>query len=125
MAPRGEGHPREPRKGQGVGQGWLPGGSGPVEAPRLGLVFPASDGKPHRQGWLRQALARGAAELGIPVLGIHRLRATFATLHLRAGTPLKVVQKMMGHADPRTTLIYQEVSTEEQAEAQAGLWRQA
>lgn len=51
-----------------------------------------------------------------------RLRATFATLHLRAGTPLKEVQSMLGHADPRTTLIYQEVSREEQTKRQAALW---
>jgi len=98
---------------------------GPEPLPSLGLVFPAQDGKPHRQGWLRQALRRGAEALGIPVLGIHRLRATFATLHLRKGTPLKEVQTMMGHSDPRTTLIYQETSLEEQAKHQAELWKNA
>lgn len=28
----------------------------------------------------------------------------------------------LGHADPRTTLIYQEVSREEQAKRQTALW---
>lgn len=98
-------------------------GDGPAQLPRLGLIFPAADGKPHRQGWLRRPLQRGADALGIPILGIHRLRATFATLHLRKGTPLKEVQTMMGHSDPRTTLIYHETSMEEQAKHQAELWK--
>lgn len=101
---------------------YRPYGQGPVPMPLLGLVFPGQDGKPHTQGWLRCALKRGAASMGIDQIGIHRLRATFATLHLREGTPTKAVQKMMGHADARTTLIYHEVSKEEQAQAQGRLW---
>jgi len=97
-------------------------GPGPVPRPAIGLVFPGEDGKPHVQGWLRQALARGAEALKVPVIGIHRMRATFATLHLRKGTSLKDTQAMMGHADPRTTLIYQETSLEEQAKHQSELW---
>lgn len=109
-----------------IALGWFTlGKDGPMPLPRLGLVFPAADGKPHRQGWLRQALKRGAAELKIPIIGIHRLRATFATLHMRAGTPLKEVQIMMGHSDPRTTLIYQETSMDEQARHQTALWKNA
>ena len=91
---------------------------GPAQVPHLGLIFPSRTGKPHTQGWLRQALKRG----GIDGLGMHRLRATFATLHLRSGAPLKEVQVMMGHADARTTLIYHEASQEKQAELQAALW---
>jgi len=73
------------------------------------------------QGWLRQALKRG----GIEGLGMHRLRGSFATLHLSSGAPLKEVQEMLGHADPRTTLIYQETSLENQTELQAQLWKRA
>jgi len=94
---------------------------GPAKIPDLGLMFPTPDGKPHRQGWLRQALKRG----GIGGLGMHRLRATFATLHLRAGTPLKEVQEMLGHADARTTLIYMETDQADKAKRQAELWKQA
>lgn len=91
---------------------------GPAQVPHLGLIFPGPKGKPHTSTWLRQALRRS------PIKGVtmHRLRATFATLHLRAGTPLKEVQAMLGHADPRTTLIYQEVSREEQTKRQSALW---
>jgi site-specific recombinase XerD len=53
---------------------------------------------------------------------MHRLRATFATLHLRKGTPLKEVQEMMGHGDARTTLLYQEGSQGEKRKYQDALW---
>jgi integrase len=92
---------------------------GPAQAlPRLGLIFPGKKGKPHSQGWLRQALERSE----IKGLGMHRLRATFATLHLRAGTPLKEVQEMLGHQDARTTLIYQETNLEDKKRRQENLW---
>lgn len=94
---------------------------GPAQLRHLGLIFPAKKGKPHVQGWLRQALKRG----GIDGLGMHRLRATFATLHLRAGTPLKEVQEMLGHADARTTLIYMETDQADKTKRQDELWRQA
>ena len=86
--------------------------------PHLGLIFPAKSGKPHSKGWLRQALGRSE----VNGLGMHRLRATFATLHLRAKTPLKEVQEMMGHAKPDTTLIYQETNMEDKKNRQKDLW---
>ena len=36
----------------------------------------------------------------------HKLRHTFATHGLRSGVPLDVLQALMGHENPRTTLIY-------------------
>lgn len=36
----------------------------------------------------------------------HMLRHTFATSGIRAGMPLEKLQVLMGHAEPRTTLIY-------------------
>lgn len=36
----------------------------------------------------------------------HRLRHTFATAGLRSGMPLEKLQALLGHADPKTTLIY-------------------
>lgn len=94
---------------------------GPAQFPRLGLIFPGTRGKKHKQGWLRQALKRG----GIAGMGMHRLRATFATLHLSGGSDPKEVQEMMGHADLRTTMIYRETSLEEKAEKQARVWKKA
>lgn len=38
----------------------------------------------------------------------HKLRHTFATIGLRNGIPIDKLQTLMGHADPKTTLIYAE-----------------
>ena len=94
----------------------------PVQRPGNGLMFPGESGKPHSRGWLNKALARAARAIGVPSLGIHRLRATFATLHLRNKAPLKEVQTMLGHQNAMTTLRYQETSTEEQKKHQDDLW---
>lgn len=94
-----------------------------AELPRadLGLMFPGPDGRPHQHGWLRKALARGCRAVGLPVIGAHRLRATFATLHAGAGTPLTTLQELMGHASPITTRGYVEEAAEAHREAQDGL----
>ena len=36
----------------------------------------------------------------------HKLRHTFATAGLRSGMPIEQLQALLGHADPKTTLIY-------------------
>jgi integrase len=94
----------------------------PVQRPEKGLIFPGTTGKPHSRGWLNKALKRGAIAIGVETFGVHRLRATFATLHLRNKAPLKEVQTMLGHQNAMTTLRYQEVSLEEQKKHQDDLW---
>lgn len=86
-----------------------------------GLVFPAADGKPHRMGWLRKAIERGAAEVKLNGLGAHRLRASFATLHHAAGTPLADLQGMLGHEDIATTRGYVEEDLDRKRSAQEKL----
>jgi integron integrase len=39
-------------------------------------------------------------------VGCHTLRHTFATTQLNMGTDIRTIQKMLGHADVRTTMIY-------------------
>lgn len=45
-------------------------------------------------------------ELGIADVRIHDLRHTFASFLVNSGHSLYEVQKMLGHADPRTTMRY-------------------
>ena len=88
------------------------------ELPRLGLMFPGKNGKPHSKGWLRQALGRA----GVDGLGMHRLRASFATWLLRNKANPKDVQEMLGHRYIVTTMKYAEGSLEAKRKAQDELW---
>ncbi len=73
--------------------------SGPVVATRAGRPMAASE--------VFRTVRRIARKAGITA-GItpHSLRHTAATLALDAGAPLRDVQDMLGHADPRTTRRY-------------------
>lgn len=61
-------------------------------------------------------VARRARRAGISHAHPHMLRHTFATELLRDGFSIREVQKLMRHADIRTTAIYLEVRDEELAE---------
>ena len=86
-------------------------------------VFPTRDGKPHCPGFLRKPLMAAAKELGMGNLTPHRLRASFASLHAAAGTPLSELQTMMGHKDFKTLWGYIEQTLDARREAQEGLGR--
>jgi integrase len=86
-------------------------------------VFPAEDGKPHRPQFCKKALKRVCLDLGLGNVTQHRLRATFATLHSEAGTPIPEIQGMLGHKNVATTMIYVETSPEAKRQAQETLRR--
>jgi len=85
-------------------------------------VFPTpKDGKPHRNNFLQKPLTTVATNLGLGHLTQHRLRATFASLHAQAGTPIHEIQGMLGHKNIQTTMIYIETSLDAKRQAQDNL----
>ena len=82
------------------------------------LVFPRPDGMPTHPDGFSQTFDRAVARLDLPVISLHDLRHTHATLLLRAGVPVKVVSERLGHANPAFTLtVYQHVIPGMQEEA--------
>jgi len=88
------------------------------------FVFPASrwsqDPLTRRRGrWylnpsaVQRAVRHAGRSAGIPKpVSCHTLRRTFATQMLRAGYDVRTVQRVMGHRDVRTTMIYIEAITD-------------
>lgn len=52
----------------------------------------------------------------------HILRHTFAVNCIRKGIPLPVIQKILGHADIKTTMIYENISPEDVKKAFFERW---
>lgn len=85
-------------------------------------VFPSrKDGKPHRHNFLTKFLKAVASKLELGNLTQHRLRATFASLHAQAGSPITEIQGMLGHKNIATTMIYVETSLDAKRKAQDDL----
>ncbi len=79
-----------------------------------GLLFPGRDGGPMTARNAHKVIAAAARRAGIVKrVSPHTLRHSFAT-HLReAGTDLRLIQELLGHASIQTTEIYTHVSSEE------------
>lgn len=81
-----------------------------------GRVFRSLRSCVHRSGWVvgdaitprgvYGVVARRGRAAGIEGLHPHMLRSTFATLAIKAGSPLAIVRSRMGHSDDRMTLHY-------------------
>lgn len=80
---------------------------------KMGPVFPGRSG-PMTPRNAQKIIANSARRAGIrKEVTPHKLRHSFAT-HLReAGTDLRVIQELLGHASIQTTEIYTHVSSEE------------
>lgn len=83
-----------------------------------GLVFPAPDGRPVQPDLCTKAFDRRVRQLDVPVIRLHDLRHTWATLALEAGVDVAVVSKQLGHSSPTVTWnTYQHVRRATQADA--------
>jgi integrase len=84
-----------------------------------GLCFTREDGTPVRPGWISERFGTLAATAGLPPVRFHDLRHGAASMQLAAGTPMKVVSELLGHATYAFTAdVYTSVS-EELAESAA------
>jgi integrase len=90
--------------------------SGPVD---WMFASPAQLGKlPWSYDQVWRVYQKAAKAAGIGGLGTHALRHTFRTWLDSVGTPVGVQQKLMRHADIRTTMnVYGDVVTADMAEA--------
>lgn len=79
-----------------------------VPLPRSGWVFPRADGQPgpnmpYRISHLCNTFLH--EDCGLPIT-LHQLRHRFGTQTYRASKDLRVVQELLGHANPQTTAGY-------------------
>jgi len=87
------------------------------KSPGTSLLFPTGNGKGYKKN-LRLELIRIAQEFGIPNLTkIHSLRHTFASQLVMKGVDLPTVQKLMGHSDIETTMIYSHLTPDHLVDA--------
>jgi hypothetical protein len=90
-----------------------------------GYAFTREDGSALHPAHVTDQFERLAFEAGLPPIRLHDLRHGAATLHLKAGAEMKIVQAMLRHASITTTSdIYTSVLPEvarEAAEAAAAL----
>lgn len=75
-----------------------------AHSPFQEYVLTLPDGRTFRRSEKRFQAALGAA--GLPRIRIHDLRHSFASNLVTGGTPLNVVQELMGHRDIKTTMVY-------------------
>ncbi len=88
----------------------------PVRLGRLPVSYP----------WVWQMFQEAGARGGIGKLGTHSLRHSYRSWLDAVGTPVAVQQKLMRHADIRTTFnIYGDVVTNEMAQAHSKVVRLA
>lgn len=75
-------------------------------------------------GGLRRALKRAVEAAGVRDIKLHGLRHTAASMAVRRGVPLRVVQQLLGHATYAVTArYYAHVAPDQVAEAVATLTR--
>lgn len=81
--------------------------------PQGDWIFPGRDGGPVSVPTVQRMYREACLRAGIPrerAHGIHTLRHCFASHLMEAGTPLPVIQQLLGHGALSTTSVYCHVS---------------
>jgi len=82
-----------------------------------GFVFPGKDGEAMKRR-LRKDLIRIAKKAEIEnFTSVHSLRHTFASHLVMKGVDLPTVQKLLGHSDIQTTMIYSHLAPDHLVDA--------
>ena len=77
------------------------------EAGKCKHVFTTLNGKPLGHRYVQRMIARYARKAGIEkAVSPHTLRHTFATDLYRETSKIRLVQKVLGHSDLSTTMVY-------------------
>ena len=85
------------------------------------LLFPISRGTGYN--WVKEAMAE--ARIAGPQATCHGLRHTFGVNHALVGTPIGVLQKLMGHAKSDMTQRYMDVVDDDLREILRRTWPKA
>jgi integrase len=90
----------------------------------LGLLFATSTGTPWLHDMVRKRHFHPLLDrLGIPQCGFHAFRHGNATLLDQLNVPMAVRQNRLGHTDPKTTMEYTSVVSEDERKTAAELGR--
>jgi len=77
------------------------------------ILFPSSRGGKLTTATIRKIIKNSSKKAGIKKdIHPHTLRHSFATHLLEQGTDLRIIQKLLGHSDIKTTQIYLSVSNQ-------------
>lgn len=90
--------------------------------PRAGRAFRQRNGREISPVYVSNRVGRYLRKVGVRS-SLHQCRHRFATQTLQVVPDLRVVQELLGHANPATTAIYTLVSSTRAAQAVAGLDR--